>query len=283
MQTEWQKANEWERNWHGNCANSFNEEKKQYEYAKLMGLDKYATHFYGGKKGWDFKDLSVIDVGCGPYSILMKSKGKSLFGVDPCPYPEWVKMRYEDCGITFLNNKAEQLIIRYNFGSSEHDTFDIGIIYNCLQHTENPEKIIQNMRKCCKVIHIFEWIDTGLADGHIHDLKEDKLNQWLGGVGAVRDLNQEGLVGRGYFGIFKGGYEEPKIETETVVKEVKPHGTVNILVKKSYLVKFVDPNKMYPVSYTFNPDGSVNKEPFLLKGEDLTENQILELFQNQLL
>ena len=75
------------------------------------------------------------------------------------------------------------------------------------------------------------------------------------------------------------------IEYEIVEPEdaTLPHGTVNILVKKSYLARFVNAEKMYPVSYTFNTDGSVNKEPFFLKGGDLTENQILELFQNQLL
>ena len=63
----------------------------------------------------------------------------------------------------------------------------------------------------------------------------------------------------------------------------EPHGTVNVLVKKSYLARFVDPHKSYPVWYTFNADGSRNNEPSYLKGEDLTENQILDLFQNQLL
>ena len=46
------------------------------------------------------------------------------------------------------------------------------------------------------------------------------------------------------------------------------------VVRRSYLVKFVDPKKEYPVTYTINHDGTRVNEPAMLKGEDLTENQI---------
>src|SRR5439155_19676593 len=41
----WTEANKWECEWHGDCANSYNEETKQFIYAKLMGLDTYATNY----------------------------------------------------------------------------------------------------------------------------------------------------------------------------------------------------------------------------------------------
>jgi 2-polyprenyl-3-methyl-5-hydroxy-6-metoxy-1,4-benzoquinol methylase len=191
----WEQANQWERQWHGDCANSYNEETKQYIYARLMGLDKYAVNYYG-QRGWDFGDQSVLDIGCGPYSILLKSKATLKVGVDPCPYPEWVKMRYKECGVEFYNIKGEEINCFNNF--------DECLIYNCLQHTEDPQKILQKAWENSKVIRIFEWINEPVSDGHIHVLTEEKLNAWLSGEGKVIDLNQDPCVGRAYYGIFPG-------------------------------------------------------------------------------
>jgi len=54
-------------------------------------------------------------------------------------------------------------------------------------------------------------------------------------------------------------------------------------VRRSYLVKFVDENKEYPCSYSIQQDGTKIKGNFMLKGCDLTEPQILELFLKELL
>ena len=54
-------------------------------------------------------------------------------------------------------------------------------------------------------------------------------------------------------------------------------------VRDSYLVKFVNPNQEYPVTYTIKQDGTKINEPTMLKGEDLTQNQIVELFVKELL
>ena len=52
---------------------------------------------------------------------------------------------------------------------------------------------------------------------------------------------------------------------------------------KPLLVKFVDTEKEYPVSYTIDQSGNKKHEPVFLKGKDLTENQIFEVFKNGLL
>jgi hypothetical protein len=191
----WIEANEWERQWHGNCVNSYNEETKQYIYARLMGLDQYATNYYG-QRGWDFGDKTILDIGCGPYSLLLKSKALKRVAVDPCAYPDWIKSRYNECGIAFMNIKAEDMAFTH--------LFDECIIYNCLQHTEDPELIIKKALEYAAIVRIFEWIDEPVSDGHIHVLTEEKLNAWLSGEGKVIDLNQNPCVGRAYFGIFKG-------------------------------------------------------------------------------
>lgn len=54
-------------------------------------------------------------------------------------------------------------------------------------------------------------------------------------------------------------------------------------VNIAYLSKFVDPEKEYPVSYTMDNHGNRINEPAMLKGEDLSQNQIAELFSRELL
>lgn len=54
-------------------------------------------------------------------------------------------------------------------------------------------------------------------------------------------------------------------------------------VRISYLTKFVDEKKEYPVSYTIDNNGKRVNTPTMLKGEDLTQNQIAELFSKELL
>jgi hypothetical protein len=194
MQT-WEEAQTWEKEWHGNCVNSYNEETKQYIYTTLMGLDVYKTNYFG-QIGWDFGDKNIIDVGCGPYSILMKSNAKLKVGVDPCDYPKWVKMRYEASDVKFLQIPAEELKIKY--------VFDEALIYNCLQHTIHPKKIIENVLACSKIVRIFEWVEQGISDGHIHDLHADELDEWLGGSGKTEYINIGPCVGMAYWGVFKG-------------------------------------------------------------------------------
>lgn len=55
------------------------------------------------------------------------------------------------------------------------------------------------------------------------------------------------------------------------------------IVRCSYLVKFINPSQEYPVTYTIKQDGTKVNEPTMLKGEDLTEPQIVELFVKELL
>ena len=213
---EWRKAQEWEREWHDNCANSFNEEAKQFTYANRMGLDEFKGYDRGGRVNWNYGDKTVLDIGGGAYSMLLKSQASKRTVVDPCNYPDWVRARYAECGIRFITATGEQL-------SSEHlpdvtdksKKYDIALIYNCLQHTIDPQKIIENARKLANEIRIFEWVETGVSDGHLHNLKAELLDLWLGGQGKVEDISEGGCIGKCYYGIFPTGVSET---VENIVK-----------------------------------------------------------------
>lgn len=194
MQT-WEEAQKWEAEWHDTCINSYNEETKQYIYTRFMGLDEYKTNYYG-QIGWDFGEKSVLDVGCGPYSILMKSKAKLKHGIDPCIYPFWVYNRYDAADVFIYRIPAEDFVA--------DKVYDEVLIYNCLQHVINPKKIIDNVLACSKLVRIFEWVETGISDGHLHDLHANELDEWLGGKGKTNYIEIGPCVGPAYWGIFKG-------------------------------------------------------------------------------
>jgi len=184
----WQDHQQWEAEWHmhnNNCANSYNEETKQYNYAHKMGLDRFITNWFGAK-GWDFGDNLVLDVGGGPYSLLLKSKAKKMVIVDPCTYPNWTQVRYKECGIEVIKKKAEDMDFNYHF--------DIILCYNVLQHTENPELICKKMLEYGATIYFFDWVGVGNTPGHPQVLEAEKLDMWLNGKGTVE--------GNAYFGVF---------------------------------------------------------------------------------
>lgn len=196
----WKDDQEWERKWHDDCVNSFWEETKQIVYAKRMGLE--AISLLGKYPVYDLQGKSVLDIGAGPYSMLLKTiNGGDLVALDPCTYPDWTKERYKTHGIKVLNMPAEKI-------NTVAKKYDEVWIYNCLQHTISPEEILKRAKKVSKIIRIFEWIDTGTAIGHPQDLHEADLNKWLGGVGKVEELKESGCYGKAYYGIFKGDQYE---------------------------------------------------------------------------
>jgi hypothetical protein len=143
------------------------------------------------------QNASILDIGGGAYSLLLKSSGFSeAVVVDPCKFPDWVYARYDAAGIKYIIKPAEGLTLnRY---------FDEVWLYNCLQHVIDPAEVVKIARTYSTIIRVFEWLDVPETDGHLHVLTENKMNSWLGGNGKTELLNESGCVGRAYYGIFMG-------------------------------------------------------------------------------
>ena len=195
--SDWTEAQEWEKVWHSNCVNSYGEETKQFTYAKKMGLRLAPNE--KTPYNYSFNGESVVDLGCGPYPIFLKCQGLSkMVGVDPCPYPDWVYSRFKEANIISVRISGEEFIT--------NDIFDECWIYNLLQHVQNPELVIRNALRVSKILRLFEWIENGISPGHPQNLTEKDLNKWLGGNGKVEIINENGCVGKCYYGIFKGNH-----------------------------------------------------------------------------
>lgn len=185
-----------EAGWWGDCANTWHEEEKQFVAAARMGL--LASWYGAHPPTFPMVGRSVVDIGGGPVSLLLKcvDKGRAVVA-DPGDYPEWVIKRYEACGIEYWRMEGES-------PSLSGYTFDEAWIYNVLQHTVDPEKVIANARGLATTVRVFDWIGIDPYPGHPHRLERENLDEWLGGRGYVAQLNERGCVGSAYYGVFQG-------------------------------------------------------------------------------
>jgi SAM-dependent methyltransferase len=202
MNSSWKDVNEWEKYWWGNCTNTFNEERKQLVYARRMEL-KFCT------EDWrpftiDMDHKSVLDIGGGPVSLLLKCINVDGTVVDPCEFPRWIYQRYGDANIHFLLIKGEE--VDHHF---EDEVFDEVWIYNCLQHTEDPEKILRNAKKVSKLIRLFEWIDKPVEEGHPQVLTQELFTSNLpNGEYTMEYIDEDGCTGMCIYGSFPGNHYE---------------------------------------------------------------------------
>lgn len=180
---------EFEINYWGSCANTFDEEQKHYVYAHFMQIPTLGYSFDAGNK-------RILDIGGGPVSMLLKCnnliEGKVC---DPIEYPIWTKQRY-------YNNKISVDVI----SGEEIDEYgwDEVWIYNCLQHVDSVEKIIANAKRAAPVLRVFEWINIPPHPGHPQMLTKEYLDSVIGipGSGTVV-LAERGCYGTAYYGAFR--------------------------------------------------------------------------------
>ena len=185
---------EFEREWWNTCTTTFGEEAKQLTYAHKMGLTNEPRG--GHWPVYDMQGRSVLDIGGGPVSMLLKcaNLGGAVV-VDPCSYPDWVTARYEAAGIELVAGNGEDF--------RDERVFDEALLYNCAQHVIDPELIIATAKRQALTLRIFEWIETPSSLGHPHTLHADDLNRWIGGTGTVGMVDENGAVGLAYFGCFQ--------------------------------------------------------------------------------
>ncbi len=190
-----ESAQQFEAAWWGDCTNTFGEEAKQLTYAPLMGLVNEPRD--GRWPVYDLAGRSVLDIGGGPASMLLKTvNGDALTVVDPCRYPHWVLDRYHAAGILWNRCAAEEY--------DDTIAYDEAWCYNVLQHVESPQAVIETAKRHAKVVRIFEWLETPPSEGHPHTLHLGEMNQWLGGEGQAGWVDLNGATGLAYWGVFPG-------------------------------------------------------------------------------
>lgn len=202
---DWQRHNGWESCWWAECVNTYDEQLKQQIYADYMRITQFikqsSSFEYGGAKhvrGGSYFDLagrSVLDIGGGPVSLLLRCRNFShAVIVDPCDYPEWVEGRYKAAGIKLIKKRAEDV----KFSSK----FDEAWLYNVLQHVQDPVKVIELAKRSAKKVRVCEPLNVGECIGHPHNLTKEMLDKAFERTGLTEQCN--GLIkGNMYFGVFR--------------------------------------------------------------------------------
>lgn len=180
---EWKTAQTFEAGWWGtDWSPRWDEEiKKQETYHRLMGI--------GGRK--DFNGAKILDVGCGPVSLLQRTKHGPSRGVDPLPMSEKTHAHYREMDVELLSMPAEEM--------PTDETFDEIWMYNLLQHTRDPNEILRRIAACSEVgteVRIFEWIEMGVSEGHPQNLTESLFQDHFG-AGWRREIWNVGTVADG--------------------------------------------------------------------------------------
>lgn len=178
---------EFEKRYWGDCCNTFDEDQKHYVYAKHMSINTNRYCF-------DVNNKTILDIGAGPTSMLLKTinlkKGRVY---DPIQFPQWTIDRYRTKNIDVVIDYGENI---------KENGWDEVWLYNCLQHTTDPRKIIENAKNAGSILRIFEWIDIPPHDGHPHMLTKDFLDQCIGQEGSIYELSGNGCYGKAYAGVF---------------------------------------------------------------------------------
>jgi hypothetical protein len=163
----------------GTCTNTLGEELKQVEYGRLMGMELKTEDGGQWRKYYDAQGRSIIDVGGGPVSMLLKVMNWSgrLSVVDPGIYPDWVRTRYDCASIDYYVEPAETFQTDY--------IYDEALSYNVLQHVSDPLAVVRTMQRSARLIRFFDWIEYPPELGHPNELHADELDQWFGAEGSV--------------------------------------------------------------------------------------------------
>ena len=187
---QWNECQKFERaSWGNNItiASGSPELDKQGVYAFEMGMfDSF------GNFPLDLGGISVVDLGAGPISLLLRSKnGRRRIAVEPLDYGDVVRNNYSNAGIELVQLPIE------DFRTEE--IFDEVWMYNVLQHTISPDDCLKIAKSLGKKLRLFEWLDIPPHEGHPHCFTEDYFVRELSlkpGEYRVKTHERSGCYGR---------------------------------------------------------------------------------------
>lgn len=194
----------------GDCTRTLDEENKQFVYARYMGLRSEYPYRIDAPVDQHFR---VLDVGGGPTSMALKLPAAHVSGtvVDPLMsrFPPWVRARYLWRRLMPVALKGEDMTLE-NVGLHEEVW-----LYNVLQHTEDPAKVVANALALGSVLRFFEWCFIPPHEGHPHEITPDLIQSAIGGAAMAtgraltttvtcnQPINELGCVGHAFAGIVR--------------------------------------------------------------------------------
>lgn len=121
--------------------------------------------------GIELYGRNVIDIGGGHTSILLDLKGlENKTVVDPIKLNPEIAELYKRNNIAYIQETAEKFLEEYYWS---RERYDVALIYNLLQHVQDPEFILRNVAKVAPVLYISEPMHVPCDIMHPHYLTED--------------------------------------------------------------------------------------------------------------
>lgn len=181
---EWLRNQAWEKSFWGDYPQLDSEEvTKQNVYAKLMGI----------KLPHDAQQKSIIDFGCGPVGMLLRTSNFSkAVGVEPLYFSDNVYDRYSRNNVKILQIPMEDY--------TSNEVYDEAWMYNLIEHVIDPIACLKVMKTAAKTLRLFEWIDLPPRQGHPHTITEKMIVENLDlseGQWEIVNLAESGCYGKG--------------------------------------------------------------------------------------
>ena len=140
---------------------------------------------------------SVLDIGGGPVSMLLRCLGPStLTVVDPMPLPDPARRRYVNYGIEYRQEKGEDFRL---------PQYDEVWMYNVLQHVDNPKQVLLNaINHTCGCFRIFEWLNVPTDVMHLHKITAPLILDTISDLVTLNYINMPVVENtQAFVGIFE--------------------------------------------------------------------------------
>jgi hypothetical protein len=178
MTEQWKKAQDAERRFHSD----------PFEKGYPSYFRAYQQYFYHLQINFDLQNKSILEIGPADYPALGYCvNANKAHIIEPMPssiLEEIINskadnfIRLQDPNSNLPEDNTAEIILKVLQIQKAH--YDQIWIFNVLQHVIDPDFILSSCKEIADQICIFEPINTGLSDCHIHAFTPDYFIKKLG-------------------------------------------------------------------------------------------------------
>lgn len=201
------------------------------------------------------------------------------YGMELDEFKTFYRDKYGESEYRELEERLKRVEKNGISGHPPYDNFQDFFNYNRAGDNETLLDKEGVLEKYCRHRVVLNRENKILNDTHMNELQE--FITWLKEqrFKAENDMNREAGFDRDESNLLSGMVRA----FDLVIKNAESLLAKRLPIRTSYLVRFVQPKKLYPVEYTIRQDGTRNYGRTEILGADLTETQIVDLFIKELL
>lgn len=123
--------------------------------------------------------VTVAEFGCGPGGMILETPlaAAGSYAIDPLTFLPDDEARFAKAGMQRVVMPGEHVPIEM--------TFEEAWVCNCLQHTLDPDAVMQVAARASQAVRVFEWMGVKTDHLHLHTLTEGRITGPLVQAGFV--------------------------------------------------------------------------------------------------